>query len=1043
MIDIIINNIQIKLEFKDISEKQIKWIMQQIHESLDPLDPNRYRNRAYNLRDKFGNRMWDGRVKLIDMKKHLVPTGLYDDLMEVMQDLSDQGYEYSIKDNRGSEFNVKVPSQIILDGNGLEKDLKLRDYQQQSVELAMKEQLGIILVATNGGKCLEKSTELYTDKGIITIGKLLETYGVNTKDTTPRVINYHGEIKLTNRKGELERPSKLVVNGVKSIYEIQTEIGNSIKITGNNPILVVNDKGFTWKRVDELEIGDLLVSRLGGNSYGDNSKFSKVDAYGLGLMVADGYYHNAVINFTNNERVLINYVDNWFYKLTGIRPKVSDKLVNGRYSASEVYLRTGINFDHNNRSLKKEFKSKLELGNHLAGTKEVPNSILTSPKEIQLAFLSGYFECEMNYNMAGGRLGVEITSKSKKLISQVQLMLINMGILSKIRSRKVKGYTNTYYVLVFRAIDGFSLLNLLSFKTNNRQVQKENYINLFKSKHRNPKGRFVPNGKQLFHEYYKTLSLDNRAKAHHSGNIPHTISKYRAIRLLNKFPDGNLAIKDKILKMADLKDCFVKVKSVKKIGNEPTFDVEMPKTHSLVANGLVVHNSSVAIATYKYLLPKLHNDEKLLFIAPNSSIMNQLYTKFQHYLGANYIGVWGDGQKDLSRPIICATIQTLASAIKKPKTKLTKKHDRLIERLATKYGPAILETGSPKANLRLLAMNFKPKYKYEADDVDTLRDLSVNLDNDKAVTEVFKGYQKQYKKLLYKRNEQGFKKYEEAVEFLSKVRAVFVDEAHYAGSDSYWKVFQYLTNARMRIGMTGTLDKSQKVKMQKIKALLGTPIERISNDQMIKRGVSAKPHIKMVPVDQPQDLDIQIGAEARKIGVAGNSMNGDLLNYQIAYRLGVIQNEYRNKLIAQLAYKASQQLHKQAVLIIVNSIEHGELINKELDKLHANYAFLQGKDDTEIRQKAFQDVRDGKLSILVGTKILDAGIDIPNLKVLIVCSAGKSYISLLQRIGRILRIMPDKRDVYIFDLFDRTTSYLYSHAKKRVKYYKEEGFDVS
>lgn len=59
MIDIIINNIQIKLEFKDISEKQIKWIMQQIHELLDPLDPNRYRNRAYNLRDKFGHRVWD------------------------------------------------------------------------------------------------------------------------------------------------------------------------------------------------------------------------------------------------------------------------------------------------------------------------------------------------------------------------------------------------------------------------------------------------------------------------------------------------------------------------------------------------------------------------------------------------------------------------------------------------------------------------------------------------------------------------------------------------------------------------------------------------------------------------------------------------------------------------------------------------------------------------------------------------------------------------------------------------------------------------
>lgn len=1031
-----------QLAFEGINDKEINYILDQLHQIMDPLDPNRYRKKPYNLRKTNGERVWDGRVKIMDRKHRTVPTGLYPELYNFLIKLKDlKGYDFKFVDNRGPKLTTKIPNSITLDGHGEEKTITLRDYQYQSVANALREQNGILLEATNAGKCLEKSTKLYTNKGILTIGELLESYGVDTNDATPRVISYHGNTKLANKKGKLEKPSRLIVNGVKPIYEVKTEIGNSVKITGNNPVLTVNSKGFSWKRVDELEIGDLLVSRLGSNAYGNNDRFNKIDAYGLGLMVADGCYHNSTINFTNNEKVLIDYVDKWFYKLTGIRPKVFDKLVDGRYSASIVSLKTGTNFDHNSRSLKNEFRSNLELGNHLAGDKEIPNSIIKSAKKVQLAFLSGYFECEMNYSMTGGHLGVEVTSKSKKLISQVQLMLINMGVLSKIRSRKVKGYTSTYYILEFRAIDGFNLLKLLSFKTDNRQAQKENYIKIFNSKRRNPKGRFVPSGKQLFNEYYKTLPLEERVKVHHAGEIPHTISKYRAIRLLNKFPNGNSMIKSKILEMADLRDFFIKVESIEKIGDEPTFDVEMPNSHSLIANGIVVHNSVVSISLYKYLLPTLDEGQKLLFIAPNSSIMNQLYLKFQHYIGEQYIGVWGDGKKDLTPPIICATIQTIASAIKEPETKLTRKNDKLVERLATRYVPAVLEKGSPRANLRLLALNFKPKYKYEQDDLELLRSLTMSLQTDDDVRGCMEAYQKKYKKLLYKLNKKGYEKYYEAIDTLKSVRGVVCDEAHSAGAISYWNIFQYMTNARLRIGMTGTLDKSKKIHMQRIKAILGNPIISVTNKQMIDRGVSAKPHIRMVPIDQPTNLEQQIGAIAQKKGITGGSTS-DLMMYQLAYQLGVVQNSYRNSIIAQLANATAKQLDKQAVLIIVNSIEHGENICKELDKLGADYLFIQGKDDTETREKALAKVRNGELKILIGTKIIDTGIDVDRFKALILCSSGKSYISLLQRIGRILRMRKDKKEVIVFDLLDRTSEILYKHGKQRIRYYKEQGFDV-
>lgn len=540
------------------------------------------------------------------------------------------------------------------------------------------------------------------------------------------------------------------------------------------------------------------------------------------------------------------------------------------------------------------------------------------------------------------------------------------------------------------------------------------------------KNHIVPTGL-----YPELINYLNRLKD--SKQYDYQIKDQRGPKLTAKVPDSITLDGKGLEKTITLRD--YQYQSVKNAMNEQ---------EGILLEATNAGKSGVAVAIYKYLLNKISNNEHLLFIAPNSGIMNQLYTKFRHYLGDDKVGVWGDGKKDLTHPIVCATIQTLASAIKKPKTKPTRKKDKLLERIATKYAPAILEKGSPKANLKLLALNFRPKYKYEVDDVDVLRDLYNSLDTDEDVRGCLESYQKKYKKMLYKLNEKGYKKYYEAVDFLDTVRAVICDEAHYAGAISYWNVFQYLNNARMRIGMTGTLDKSKKIHMARIKSLMGNPIINVTNKQMIDRGVSAKPHIKMVPITQPTDLDAQVGAYMKKNGMTTGGTAGDLMAYQVTYSLGVIHNQYRNHLIAEIAYQGAKRLNKKAVLIIVNSIEQGELISKELDDLGAEYSFIQGKDDTDTRNDVLDRVNSGKLNILIGTKILDAGIDIKSIQIFIECSGGKSYITLLQRIGRSLRVMEDKKDVYIFDLWDRTTSGpLYKHGKERLKYYREQGFDVS
>lgn len=448
--------------------------------------------------------------------------------------------------------------------------------------------------------------------------------------------------------------------------------------------------------------------------------------------------------------------------------------------------------------------------------------------------------------------------------------------------------------------------------------------------------------------------------------------------------------------------------------------------------------SAIAYVLFNYLLDEIDKDEHLLFIAPRTSIMEQLYNNFCGYLGEDKIGIWGNGKKDLDHPIVCASIQTLASAIKDPKIKLTSANDKLTERFATTYYDKIMGSDNALSTLKMFAHSFTPKYKYEQEDKRTLMSLAQQVPNDRETLKVFKAYKRKYEKLMRKKNKKGFEKYEEGTMFLDSVRAVICDECHSCASASYQEVFKNMPNARVRMGMTGSLETKNAERFTQIKAILGGILVSVDNKDMIELGYSAKPHIKLLSINTPTDLDTKVEQYLRDNPVPRYML--DLSRYNETYRQGVIENDSRNETIAELADGLAKRKDKMATLIFVNSIHQGENIEKFVKAKGTPYAFIQGMNSEEEREEVRKGVVSGNIPIVISTKIWDTGIDIPNLKYLVMVDASKSYVATLQRIGRVLRIMPEKQNVYIFDLVDRTSESLFKHAKARISYYKEQGF---
>ena len=70
--------------------------------------------------------------------------------------------------------------------------------------------------------------------------------------------------------------------------------------------------------------------------------------------------------------------------------------------------------------------------------------------------------------------------------------------------------------------------------------------------------------------------------------------------------------------------------------------------------------------------------------------------------------------------------------------------------------------------------------------------------------------------------------------------------------------------------------------------------------------------------------------------------------------------------------------------------------------------FISGKSGMKKRTKIITDMRNGNCPIVIASTIADVGLDVPRLEVLIEAGAGKSSVTALQRLGRIMRPFPGK-----------------------------------
>lgn len=239
---------------------------------------------------------------------------------------------------------------------------------------------------------------------------------------------------------------------------------------------------------------------------------------------------------------------------------------------------------------------------------------------------------------------------------------------------------------------------------------------------------------------------------------------------------------------------------------------------------------------------------------------------------------------------------------------------------------------------------------------------------------------------------------------------LILDEVHHAKAKSIFDSAKFVESP-IRIGVSGTPLSYNLLDDLNLMGTTGPLLFEINNTQLINSGYSVKPIIIF--------HDIQVPDIPKKT------------DYNTAYQVCIVDNDYRNGLIANIC-----QDNSGLTLVLVERLEHVA----NLLKLIPDAVPATGSTDTTA---ILQGMRESKYKVVIATNVFSEGIDADGIDHIILAGAGVSHIRLLQRIGRGLRFREGKEEVIIHDFIDDTSKHLLSQSEQRLTTYEQEEFDVT
>ncbi len=248
-------------------------------------------------------------------------------------------------------------------------------------------------------------------------------------------------------------------------------------------------------------------------------------------------------------------------------------------------------------------------------------------------------------------------------------------------------------------------------------------------------------------------------------------------------------------------------------------------------------------------------------------------------------------------------------------------------------------------------------------------------------------------------------------EFLKGVVCVMVDEVHSAKADVLKDLLTGpFAHVPLRWGLTGTIPKED-FELMSLVVSLGPVVGEIKASDLQDQGVLARCEVDVL---QLQD-------------------EGEFGTYPDEYEF-LTSDKTRLDYIAERCKEIAKEGN---TLILVDRIECGKYLR---DAIGDGAVFVSGEVKTKDRRKEYKEVQTSEGKIIIATYgVAAVGINIPRIFNLVLIEAGKSFVRVIQSIGRGIRKAEDKDFVQIYDV---TSNLKFSarHLTKRKGFYKDANY---
>ena len=289
--------------------------------------------------------------------------------------------------------------------------------------------------------CVTGDTLVATDQGLIPIKEI-------SKNKVEKI-----NIRILSLGGKINNASKWFQSGAHPTLRLRTKRGYGISGSYNHPVLTWSQDveggapRFVWKLLGKIEEGDAVVlDRTPGILWPGKMldlkeffpkvtgrvqnhilpEFLDTDLGSiLGALVSEGCITDKKIEFCNSDMAWIrHFKQKWQNVFPDCRlhefQKAPSSYGKKPYTVLEIHSKLVI-----------EFLRNLGLAPVKANYKFIPHSILKSPKSVVSAYLRSYFEGDGSISQSSKMIELSCISVSKKLVEEIQIVLLRFGIATK------------------------------------------------------------------------------------------------------------------------------------------------------------------------------------------------------------------------------------------------------------------------------------------------------------------------------------------------------------------------------------------------------------------------------------------------------------------------------------------------------------------------------------------------------------------------------------------------------------------------------------